>query len=235
MIPSRSPAAAERRICPEGPITPATAAGGCNESRIPSAPDCSTVVVVPSRNGRASLVPATRAAQVRAIGPRPRWRRPHRSDPMRRMAFVTILLCSPLAAAAQAPALTVESIMRGPDLVGTAPFNVQFSADGRYAHFRWRQPGVDTLDQDYRVTVAAPQRLERLPRNAVDTIPLANGAWSPDHRRQIVVLKGDLWLIEQNGLGARRRLTPPPGAESPPAWPADGPTVHFTRPNNPWA
>jgi dipeptidyl aminopeptidase/acylaminoacyl peptidase len=154
---------------------------------------------------------------------------------MRRMAFVTVLSLSPLAAAAQAPALTVESIMRGPDLVGTAPFNVQFSADGRYVYFRWRQPGSDTLDQDYRVTVAAPQRIERLPRNAVDTIPLANGAWSPDHRRQIVVLKGDLWLIEQNGLGARRRLTRTPGAESAPAWSADGRTVYFTRDNNAWA
>ncbi len=154
---------------------------------------------------------------------------------MRRMAFVTILLCSPLAAAAQAPALTVESIMRGPDLVGTAPFNVQFSADGRYAHFRWRQPGVDTLDQDYRVTVAAPQRLERLPRNAVDTIPLANGAWSPDRRRQIVVLKGDLWLLDPGGRGSRRRLTQTPGAESAPAWSADGRTVYFTRDNNAWS
>src|SRR5258705_1576751 len=235
MITSRPPAAAERRICREGRITTATAAGGCNESRIPSAPDCSTVVVVPSRNGRASLVPATRAAQVRAIGPRPRWRRPHRSDPMRRMAFVTILLCSPLAAAAQAPALTVESIMRGPDLVGTAPFNVQFSAGGRYAPFRWRQPGVDPLDQDYRVTVAAPQRLERLPRNAVGTIPLANGAWSPDRRRQIVVLKGDLWLLDPGGRGSRRRLTQTPGAESAPAWSADGRTVYFTRDNNAWS
>jgi dipeptidyl aminopeptidase/acylaminoacyl peptidase len=154
---------------------------------------------------------------------------------MRRMAFVTVLSLSPFAADAQAPALTVESIMRGPDLVGTAPFNVQFSADGRYVYFRWRQPGSDTLDQDYRVTVAAPQRIERLPRNAVDTIPLANGAWSPDHRRQIVVLKGDLWLIEQNGLGARRRLTRTPGAESAPAWSADGRTVYYTRDNNAWA
>jgi len=152
---------------------------------------------------------------------------------MRRMAFVTVLSLFPLAAAAQAPALTVESIMRGPDLVGTAPFNVQFGADGRYVYFRWRQPGVDTLDQDYRVTVAAPQRIERLPRNAIDTIPLANGVWSPDRRLRVVVLKGDLWLLEPNG--ARRRLTQTPGAESAPAWSADGRIVYFTRDNNAWA
>ena len=151
---------------------------------------------------------------------------------MRRMAFVTVLFVSPFAATAQAQ-LTVESIMRGPDLVGTAPFNVQFSADGRHVYFRWRQPGIDTIDQDYRVTVAAPPRIERLPRNAIDTIPLANGVLRSDRRRQVVVLKGDLWLLEQTG--ARHRLTQTPGAETAPAWSADGQTVYFTRENNAWA
>ncbi|HMJ58012.1 MAG TPA: prolyl oligopeptidase family serine peptidase [Gemmatimonadales bacterium] len=156
---------------------------------------------------------------------------------MRRMAFLIALLASPFAAVAQAPPLTVESVMRGPDLVGTAPFNVQFGADGRYVYFRWRRPETDTLDEDYRVTVAAPQRIERLPRNAIDTIPLANGVWSPDRRRQIVVLKGDLWLLDPavRGGGARRRLTHTPGAETAPAWSADGRTVYFTRDNNAWA
>ena len=63
--------------------------------------------------------------------------------------------------------------MRGPDLVGTAPSNVRFSADGRSVYFRWRTPGIDTLDADYRVIVAAPQAPERLPRFAVDTIAMA--------------------------------------------------------------
>jgi len=149
------------------------------------------------------------------------------------MASLIALLASPLVAVAQAPPLTVESVMRGPDLAGTAPFNVQFGADGRYVYFRWRRPETDTLDEDYRVTVAAPQRIERMPRNAIDTIPLANGVLSPDRRRQVVVLKGDLWLLEQHG--ARRRLTQTPGAETAPAWSADGRTVYFTRDNNAWA
>ena len=152
---------------------------------------------------------------------------------MRRMAFLIALVASPFVAVAQAPPLTVESVMRGPDLVGTAPFNVQFGADGRYVYFRWRRPGTDTLDEDYRVTVASPQRIERLPRNAIDTIPLANGVWSPDRRREIVALKGDLWLLEPSG--ARRRLTRTPGAETAPAWSTDGRIVYFTRDNNAWA
>src|SRR5918996_2024222 len=105
---------------------------------------------------------------------------------MRRFALVVTLALAPGAAAGQGGfSLTVESIMRGPDLVGTAPFNVQFGADGRYVYFRWRQPAVDTLDQDYRVAVTGAPQPERLPRNARDTIPLAADTWSPDRRRQI--------------------------------------------------
>jgi dipeptidyl aminopeptidase/acylaminoacyl peptidase len=156
---------------------------------------------------------------------------------MHRLAFAATLALSPHVAVAQTLPLTVENIMRGPELVGTAPFNVQFGADGRHAYFRWRAPGVDTLDQDYRVSVAGSPQPERLPRNAIDTIPLANGVWSSDRRRLLVVLKGDLWLVEPGGGGpsAKRRLTQTPGAESAPSWSADGRTVFFSRDNNAWA
>jgi len=97
---------------------------------------------------------------------------------MRRLVPLFALVV-PAVASAQAFPLTVESIMRGPDLVGTAPSNVRFSADGRYVYFTWRSPGVDTLDRDYRVSVAgASPAPERLPRFAVDTIAMADGAWS---------------------------------------------------------
>ncbi len=126
--------------------------------------------------------------------------------------------------------LTVDNIMRGPELVGTAPANVRFSADGRHVHFRWRAPGVDTLDQDYRVAVSggAP---ERLPRRAVDTIPMA-GVWSPDLRRMLVVLEHDLFVVERDG--GKRRLTDTREEESAPSWSADGGTVFFRRGDNAW-
>ncbi|HEY3280462.1 MAG TPA: prolyl oligopeptidase family serine peptidase [Gemmatimonadales bacterium] len=154
---------------------------------------------------------------------------------MRRcITLCTVVLASiPVGAAAQGFALTVENIMRGPDLVGTAPFNVQFDALGHYVYLRWRQPGADTLDQDYRVAVADARQIQRLARNAVDTIPLATGAWSPDRRRLVVVLKGDLWLVERDGT--KRRLTSTPGAETAPAWSADGRRIFFTRDQNCWA
>ena len=151
---------------------------------------------------------------------------------MRRLALVLIAAAVPAALPAQAFQLTVENIMRGADLVGTAPSNVRFSADGRYVYFRWRSPGADTTDQDYRVAVAGGS-LERLARFAVDTIAMADGAWSPDRTREVVVLKGDLWLVDRRGL--KRRLSETVSAESNPGWSADGRTVFFTRDGNAWA
>jgi dipeptidyl aminopeptidase/acylaminoacyl peptidase len=153
---------------------------------------------------------------------------------MGRLALICAVLCLPTVAPAQGFPLTVESIMRGPDVVGTPPSNVRFAADGRYLYFGWRSPGVDTLDRDYRVPVAgAAQAPERLPRFALDTIALADGAWSPDLRREVVVLKGDLYVVDR--VGAKRRLTETPAPETDPGWSADGRVVYFTREGNAWA
>jgi dipeptidyl aminopeptidase/acylaminoacyl peptidase len=150
---------------------------------------------------------------------------------MRRLIYV-LGVCVWTSAAAQSFQLTVPNIMRGPDLIGTAPSNVRFTADGRYVHFRWRAPGVDTTDQDYRVAVRGGSP-ERLPRLAADTIAMADGAWTADRSREVVALKGDLWLVDR--AGAKRRLTRTPVPESAPGWSADGQTVYFTRDGNAWA
>jgi hypothetical protein len=119
----------------------------------------------------------------------------------------------------------VDNIMRGPELVGTAPGNVRFSADGRHVYFRWRAPGVDSLDQDYRVAVSggAP---ERLPRRAVDTIAMRAG-----RRSRRPVTSSDPW--ERDGV--KRRLTDTRDDESAPTWSADGGTVFFRRGDNAWS
>lgn len=148
------------------------------------------------------------------------------------IAVLGLPLALPFVALAQGFQLTVENIMRGPDLYGTAPSNVRFSADGRHVYFRWRNPGVDTLDQDYRAAIAggAP---ELLPRNAIDTIAMGNGVWDSAGRRMLAVLKGDLYLVDRAGV--KRRLTQTPGAETAPGWSRDQRTVYFTRDGNAWA
>src|ERR671924_27107 len=39
--------------------------------------------------------------------------------------------------------LTVDSIMRGPDLVGYPPTGLRWSGDSRKLYFDWRKPGDD--------------------------------------------------------------------------------------------
>src|SRR2546425_5638436 len=202
------------------------------------APDCSTVYVVPTRNGGGVLVQAGAAAHISAA-------MTFRSALMRRLLSTSslyavalrlscVLALPPSIAAAQGLQLTVENIMRGPDLVGTAPSNVRFSADGRYVYFRWRSPGAggagagvgaDTTDQDYRAAVSGGSP-ERLPRSAVDTIAMADGAWSPDRTREVVVLKGDLWLVDRRG--AERGPPQKAGGGSQPRGAGGGPPAVFT-------
>src|SRR6266571_443813 len=96
-----------------------------------SAPDCCTVYVVPTRNGGGVLVQAAAAAHISAATT-------FRSAVMRRIAFsqhllstsslyvvslrlACLLALAPSVAVAQGFQLTVENIMRGSDLVGTAP------------------------------------------------------------------------------------------------------------------
>src|SRR5438270_13796778 len=44
------------------------------------------------------------------------------------------------AAAPASPMLTVDSIMRGPRLVGTAPANIRWSRDSSKIYFTWQKP-----------------------------------------------------------------------------------------------
>ena len=67
----------------------------------------------------------------------------------RSLTLLAVFLAAP-ALMAQAPpakaerfALTVDSIMRGPDLVGYAPDSLRWSADSQKLYFDWRKPGED--------------------------------------------------------------------------------------------
>jgi dipeptidyl aminopeptidase/acylaminoacyl peptidase len=136
--------------------------------------------------------------------------------------------------------LTVDNIMRGPELVGRSPQGLRggfggggfsWSPDSKYLWFRWQQPGMDTSLVVYRTSPAggAPERFEKADP---DTILAGAAEWSPDRSRAVFQLRGDLVLWTGKGV---RRLTDTQERESSPQWSADGKTLYFQRGGNAFA
>jgi dipeptidyl aminopeptidase/acylaminoacyl peptidase len=111
-------------------------------------------------------------------------------------------------------ALTVDSIMRGPDLVGYPPSSLRWSADSSRLFFDWRRPGEDEAST-YAVgrDGGSPTRLtgdaeeDALPPDAV---------WDASHKRAIAAVHDDIVLFDEQGH--HHQLTRTSGRESNPRW-----------------
>src|SRR3954465_452291 len=91
--------------------------------------------------------------------------------------------------------LTVDTIMKGSDLVGYPPTGLRWSADSQKLYFEWRKPGEDKAST-YVVSRdgGAPQKLSE---NETKNIPPAAGArWDKAHRRVLFVDDGDIVMVD---------------------------------------
>ncbi len=142
-----------------------------------------------------------------------------------------------IARAQQPPSgfdLTVANIMRGPELVGVSPSNVQWTDDGRWIYFRWL-PGGHAWDERpalYRVPArgGTPEQLTVEQADSVAVL-LARGPRSPDDRWRAVSTGGDLYLIDRRSL-AVRRLTHTRSSEGDPVFSRDGTALYYMADNN---
>ncbi|HEX7176460.1 MAG TPA: DPP IV N-terminal domain-containing protein, partial [Pyrinomonadaceae bacterium] len=157
------------------------------------------------------------------------------------LLILTSLLL-PRAAAGQAqrqqqqPArfeLTVDSIMRGPDLVGYAPTQVVWSQDGARVYFRWKRAGETRLKEpDTYVVAADGTGLRKLSEEeARRQAPPSGGELSKDKKMSVFVEDGDVFLYDHT-TAARRQVTRTTDAESNARFTRDGRAVYFTRQNN---
>ncbi len=135
----------------------------------------------------------------------------------------------PRVQAATAFSLTVDSIMRGPELVGNPPSGLRWSGDSKELYFEWLMPKEDVpatwvVSRDG----GAPRRLTDAERRDV---PLPAGQWDAARRRVLGVDRGDIVVIDSI---ARRRIdvTRTTGAESGPRWTRGETHVTFVRDNN---
>ena len=154
---------------------------------------------------------------------------------MRTFVVVTgLMLCGVAIAADQgAPVprfeLTIDSIMRGPKLVGYPPSSLRWSGDSKELYFEWRTPGDDeaatwVVGRDG----GAPRRLSDDERK---TAPLTNGLWDAERRRILGVDRGDIVMIDTVSR-TRHEITRTTGAENNPRWARGGTHVTFVRDNN---
>jgi dipeptidyl aminopeptidase/acylaminoacyl peptidase len=126
-------------------------------------------------------------------------------------------------------ALTVDSIMRGPELVGNPPNNLRWSGDSQSLYFEWLMPKED-LAATWVVGRAggAPRRLNETERRVA---PLVNGQWDAKRRRILGADRGDIVIID-TVANKRIDVTRTTGNESNPRWARGETHVTFVRDNN---
>ena len=137
---------------------------------------------------------------------------------------------NPAPAPAQGPMLTVDSIMRGPKLVGAPPSAVRFSRDSTKVYFNW-QKATDERSATWVVNRDGTG-LKMMTPEEVRTIDAPRtGRFDRARKRLLNVENGDV-VIYDAATNSRRWVTRTSAAESAPRWARGDKAVTFTREGN---
>ena len=128
--------------------------------------------------------------------------------------------------------LTVDSIMRGPRLVGYPPTGVYWSQDSQKVYFRWKQSDEPRLkEMSLYVVNRDGSGLRRLSDEEARLAPPANGELSKDKTKTVFAEDGNVFLYD-HAKGERRALIKTSDAESNPHFTFDQKSIYFTKQNN---
>src|SRR5689334_12416089 len=144
-------------------------------------------------------------------------------------ALALVSSSGPLSGAEKPFELTVDSIMRGPKLVGYPQTGLRWSGDSARLYFEWRKPGED--EASTWVVGRDGRDLRKLSDEERRNAPPVGGAWDRAHRRVLFVDQGDIVLVVSIG-NTRRFITRTTAAESTPRWARHESAVTFVRENN---
>jgi dipeptidyl aminopeptidase/acylaminoacyl peptidase len=129
-------------------------------------------------------------------------------------------------------ALTVDNIMRGPNLVGFEPAQPRWSYDSEHIYFQWKQyTDKEAAPMDTYVANRDGSGLRKLSDAEVRQLPAAIGDTSKDKRLMVYASSGDLYLLD-NTTGKIQQLTKTSDAEANPHFLPDGKRIWFTRGGN---
>jgi dipeptidyl aminopeptidase/acylaminoacyl peptidase len=111
--------------------------------------------------------------------------------------------------------MTIDSIMRGPDLVGYPPSALRWSGDSRQLYFSWRKPGEE--EPSTYVVARDGGEPKKLSEEEAKNAPPANGRWDKARKRILFSDGGDI-VIFDTSTGTRRQVTRTSGSEGNPRW-----------------
>jgi dipeptidyl aminopeptidase/acylaminoacyl peptidase len=128
--------------------------------------------------------------------------------------------------------LNVDSIMRGPRLVGYPPTGVYWSQDSQRVYFRWKQADEQRLKETSLYVVNRDgSGLRRLSDEEVKQAPPPGGELSKDKTMTVFTDEGDVFIYD-HAKGARRQITRTVDAETNAHFTFDQKRIYFTRLNN---
>lgn len=128
--------------------------------------------------------------------------------------------------------LTVDSIMRGPRLVGYQPTGVYWSQDSQRVYFRWKQADEPRLkEMSLYVVNRDGTGLRRLTDKEAKQAPPASGDLAKDKSMTVFTDEGDIFIYD-HAKQARRQITRTVEAETNARFTFDQKRIYFTRANN---
>jgi dipeptidyl aminopeptidase/acylaminoacyl peptidase len=128
--------------------------------------------------------------------------------------------------------LTVDSIMRGPRLVGYPPTGVYWSQDSQRIYFRWKRPDEARLKETSLYVVNRDGTgLRRLTDDEAKQAPPANGELSKDKTMTVFTEEGDVFIYD-HVKNQRRQITRTVDAEIGAHFTYDQKRIYFTRQGN---
>jgi dipeptidyl aminopeptidase/acylaminoacyl peptidase len=128
--------------------------------------------------------------------------------------------------------LTVDSIMRGTDLVGYEPSRAYWSQDSQRVYFRWKRAGESRLKEpDLYVANRDGGGLRKLSEEEARLASPAAGDLSKDKTMTVFAEDGDIFIYD-NVKNERRQITNTTDGEINPRFTKDQKYIVFTRQNN---
>jgi dipeptidyl aminopeptidase/acylaminoacyl peptidase len=128
--------------------------------------------------------------------------------------------------------LTVDSIMRGTDLVGYEPTRVYWSQDSQRVYFLWKRAGESRLKEpDLYVANRDGGGLRKLSEEEAKQAPPAAGDLSKDKTMTVYAEEGDIFIYD-HVKNQRRQITNTTDGENSPRFTKDQKYIVFTRQNN---